>query len=334
MRAQSVAVDEIIVVDDDSSDGTFEVARQLGVRALRVPHGGPGAARNAGIAAATSEWIATLDADDVWHSRKLELQYDAIDVRPELGLVFTDFDAVSLSDGRMHKPDVVSDDARFERLPKRRLTDFAVLLEFDAFLEELPARSIILPSTALFRRRLALEIGGFSRTVKAEDTEFFLRLASRGEVAFVALPLLAYTRHATQITATWSLDSIRMALYHHVMANPASYHALTIRGYRKHYAKLLYFMAARSASERRFGRAIVFALKSVALAAATRGATPILLRTVAASALLRSFRGRLGVLARRASPKKSPSAAIPSSFGDVVIPWRGRPSGAAPESAR
>ncbi|MHC4831948.1 MAG: glycosyltransferase family 2 protein [Planctomycetota bacterium] len=60
---------EVIVVDDDSSDGTAEaaLAAMPEVRVLRVPHGGPGAARNAGIAEATAPRVAFLDADCAVH---------------------------------------------------------------------------------------------------------------------------------------------------------------------------------------------------------------------------------------------------------------------------
>jgi glycosyltransferase involved in cell wall biosynthesis len=132
VRSQSVNVEEILVVDDASSDGTAALAERLGVRVLRASHGGPAATRNAGLAIAKSEWIATLDADDIWHARKLELQYDAVLAQPELGLVFTDFDAVSVSDGRIHKANVVSEYRSFKDVKRTRLTEASSLLDFEA----------------------------------------------------------------------------------------------------------------------------------------------------------------------------------------------------------
>lgn len=313
VRSQSVNVEEILVVDDASSDGTAALAERLGVRVLRASHGGPAAARNAGLAIAKSEWIATLDADDIWHPRKLELQYDAVLVQPELGLVFTDFDAVAVSDGRIHKANVVSDYRSFKNVKRTRLTQASSLLDFDEFLKELPRRSIVLPSTALFRRDLALEIGGFPAEVKAEDTEFFLRLAARTKTAFVDLPLLGYIRHSSQITANWELDPVRLELYHHVMANESRYHTLVVSGFRKQYAKLLYFAAANAAKKRRTAASVAMLAKAVAVAI-SRGEFPALFLTVAESDTLS------GVFGARSST--SARSFDDSTIDEIVIPWR------------
>jgi glycosyltransferase involved in cell wall biosynthesis len=75
VQKQSVPVDEIIVVDDGSADDTAAVAGSFPrVTVIRRPNGGPGAARNTGIRAAKSEWIAFLDADDAWVAEKNETQ--------------------------------------------------------------------------------------------------------------------------------------------------------------------------------------------------------------------------------------------------------------------
>ncbi|MFN7999123.1 MAG: glycosyltransferase family A protein [Bryobacteraceae bacterium] len=81
---------EVIVVDDGSSDETAEVAERFGepVRVLRQAHAGIGAARNRGVAAARGEWLAFLDADDVWPPGKLRLQRAALDADSTLDMVF------------------------------------------------------------------------------------------------------------------------------------------------------------------------------------------------------------------------------------------------------
>ena len=77
-QAQTYRAIEIVVVDDGSTDDTAAVAAGFaGVTLLRQANGGIAAARNAGIAAAKGEWIAPLDADDLWHPAKIERQVAA-----------------------------------------------------------------------------------------------------------------------------------------------------------------------------------------------------------------------------------------------------------------
>jgi len=88
MLEQSYRPLEIIVVDDGSTDATPMVGERYATKItyLRQNHAGPAAARNRGIRKATGEFLAFLDADDIWERDKLSHQMTRFDTRPELDM--------------------------------------------------------------------------------------------------------------------------------------------------------------------------------------------------------------------------------------------------------
>ena len=91
---QILQVSEIIIIDDGCTDNTLRIARQLKLRYLNLIliisfdlNKGVSEARNAGWNRASYSYIAFLDADDVWHPRKIEIQYNFIISNPNYDLV-------------------------------------------------------------------------------------------------------------------------------------------------------------------------------------------------------------------------------------------------------
>jgi glycosyltransferase involved in cell wall biosynthesis len=84
--SQSRPADEIVVIDDGSDDETDEVARRFAaqVRYVSQPHRGIGSARNTGLRHARGEFVAFLDADDVWPPCSLDIRMKQLESKPDI----------------------------------------------------------------------------------------------------------------------------------------------------------------------------------------------------------------------------------------------------------
>ncbi len=109
VAAQTYRPLEVIVVDDGSEDDTGRVVEEAAagaapegvtIRYVRQANGGPAKARNSGTAAAEGDFVAYVDADDIWTPEKTERQVEVFREFPEVGLVFTDAEVSRTRDGR------------------------------------------------------------------------------------------------------------------------------------------------------------------------------------------------------------------------------------------
>lgn len=198
VKRQTLPVAEIVVVDDGSTDETGEVARALGARVIRQENKGVAAARNRALRAATQEWVAFLDHDDLWEPEKNEWQWRAHQFRPDAGIICCDFWEFDDADGRIVGPSVYSlPEAGIRRLRRERLADgITCLPKAGREFFRSARKNVFFPSALMVRRELALSVGLFNEDLPpVEDFDFFLRVLARSPLVLVERPLMRYRRH-------------------------------------------------------------------------------------------------------------------------------------------
>ena len=184
VRVQTIPALEIILVDD-GSEITVKAPDEWDGPPLvivRTPNRGPAAARNLGLARATGEFVALLDADDSWLPTKLEEQERVLKFNPTAVACFTQcVRAPGLFGFGPYPPMDVNDD------------EFLLVLWYNAFFPT---------STFMFRRDAIDRVGFLNEQLRVgEDVEFYLRLMRVGRIIQVAHPLCRYRVHSGQITS-------------------------------------------------------------------------------------------------------------------------------------
>lgn len=172
--AQTQPVLEVIVVDDGSTDNSAEIAASFGplVRVIRQPNRGESAARNCGVRQSRGEWIAFLDADDIWLPNRIEAQFvrcapDAVAAHCNL-IVFG----------------VENHTTQIEMTPPHVRYSLAELCRRNVFYT---------PSAVIVRRDVCPP---FSEQVRhGEDLLFFLEIVQTGPVSLCTTPLVKFRRH-------------------------------------------------------------------------------------------------------------------------------------------
>lgn len=176
---------EVLIINDGSSDHIVEWATSLldpHIKLISQANQGVSVARNTGIAHAQGEYIAFLDADDLWEPTKLEKQVHCLDNKPTVGLVYT---WTVLVDGQDN--------------PTGRI--FASHTEGNVWQQLLVTDEMCNSSSVMVRRCCFEIVGVFDQNLAfAEDMDMWLRIAACYPFAVVKETLTFYRQHSTNTT--------------------------------------------------------------------------------------------------------------------------------------
>jgi glycosyltransferase involved in cell wall biosynthesis len=183
---QSRPVDEIVVVDDGSTDHTRRVVAEFadqGIKFIQQENTGAGGARNRGIRETSGDFIAFLDADDIWLEDKTLLQLDYLTTHTNAALV----------SGLAHWWNVGRDTVRISGQVPRNMNELR---------REILVHNILgNPSMVMLRRSALAEVGLFSEKIRwGQDWELWMRLVEKYAAGVVGQPLTIYRWHQNNLS--------------------------------------------------------------------------------------------------------------------------------------
>ena len=193
VAAQTTPPAEVIVVDDGSSDdgATVAAGHRLRPRVIQQPNGGPAKARNTAIAASSAELIAFLDSDDLWQPNKLQVQLEAFQRHPQVGLVFAHAERFDDS-GRVW---------RAQPEPRKtRLRDFLIANQASNL-------------TALIPRRVYDDVGPLDERralMGIEDYQYWLRILLGYDAHYICQNLASYRVRGNSLVGGEWPQNVRM----------------------------------------------------------------------------------------------------------------------------
>jgi glycosyltransferase involved in cell wall biosynthesis len=238
VHAQTLQPAEIIVIADDCTDRTPQIAAELGATVLEQKRRNMAAGLNLGVSASIQPWIALLDADDIWDKRKLALQWKAIKDCPDAALISCDRSI--LVDKKVTPPS--------RRYMRERWMDLKNLTVKDNcyYVEIVNGDFLALVSigtpTVILRRDVFSTVGSFDESLLYGQTlEFFARVLARYPLAFVARPLVYERRHdrnhTNNLQGYWP---VYISIIDRMLKNPKLYPKGAGKAYRERLKEQFY----------------------------------------------------------------------------------------------
>jgi len=195
--AQTRVPDEILIIDDGSTDNTAEVLSRFAapVRLLRQPNRGRSVARNLGLRAATGDAVLFLDSDDLLLPRTVETFTAVLERQPDVDVVYGDAELIDIKGRRIG----LNSERTLGRRPSGNI------------LGELGRRCCL--TMASMVRRSALAGIAFEEGMECgEDYDFWRRLAARSQFAYVDVPVMCYRMHEGMTVTADPTNTLDMEL--------------------------------------------------------------------------------------------------------------------------
>ena len=197
VRRQTMGDFELLVVDDGSTDRTVEVLAGIDeprLRVIRQTNAGPATARNRGLAESRADYVACLDADDLWVPEKLAWQLAALTAAPQAGVAYGWADVVDA--------DLV-----------HAYSDRRIRRDGDVYADLLLSNFIFSGSNTMIRRAALDRLGGFDEAMRAvEDWELHVRIARH--YPFVCVPHLLLRYRLTEHSLSSRIDLMESSFAH------------------------------------------------------------------------------------------------------------------------